>query len=149
MSTGELGPVDYAVIAFPGSRFTGEIAPAITELVDSGTVRVIDLVVIEKADDGTAQALELSQLDPAVQAAFEREGIEAEGLFDDSDVQAAADELQPGSSAVLLVWENLWARRIADATREAGGELLDFGRLPHEVVQIAHDYAVTTAGEGH
>jgi hypothetical protein len=145
----ELGPVDYAIIAFPGSRFTGQIAPALADLVDAGTVRIIDLVFIQKADDGTVVVLEVAQLDPEVRAAFEREGIEVEGLFDDSDVEAAAEEIPPGSSALLLVWENLWARRIADATRDSGGELLDFGRLPHEVVQAAHDYAVGAAGEGH
>jgi len=148
MSAEELGAVDYAIVAFPGSRFNGQIAPALSELVDSGTIRVIDLVVIEKGDDGDVAALELQELDGDVRAGLEREGIVAEGLFNAEDVEAAAAELAPGSSAAMIVWENLWARRIAQATRDSGGELLDFGRLPHAVVQAARDYALAAARGG-
>ena len=148
MGAEELGAVDYAIVAFPGSRFNGQIAPALMELVDDGTIRIIDLVVIEKDADGEASAIELSQLDPAVRAGLERAGVVAEGLFNDEDLEAAAAELAPGSSAAMLVWENLWAKRIAQATRDSGGELLDFGRLPHEVVQAAREYALAAAQEG-
>jgi hypothetical protein len=142
-----LAPVDYAVVVFPGSRFTGQITPALTELVESGTIRIIDLVFVEKDTDGTVSAAELLELDPEVRAGFEREGIDAEGLFSDDDLEATAEELEPGSSAALIVWENLWAARIAAATRDAGGELYDFGRLPHAVVQAARDYALTAGKE--
>lgn len=149
MSTNEeLGAVDYAIVAFPGSRFTGQIVPALVELVDSQTIRIIDLVVIQKEADGDIVALELSELDPDVRAVLEREGILSEGLFNDEDLEAAAEELEPGSSAAMIVWENLWAKRVAQATRASGGELLDFGRLPHDVVQAARDYAVAAAREG-
>lgn len=143
----ELGAVDYAIVAFPGSRFTGQIAPALVELVDSGTIRIIDLVVIQKEADGDVVALEVSELDPDVRGVLEREGILPEGLFNDEDLEAAAAELEPGSSAAMIVWENLWAKRVAQATRESGGELLDFGRLPHDVVQAAREYALAAARE--
>lgn len=148
MSTNEeLGPVDYAVVAFPESRFTGQIAPALTELVDGGIIRIIDLVFVQKGADGDVVTLEVSELDPEVRAGLEREGIFAEGLFSGEDLEAAAEEMDPGSSAALIVWENLWAKRIAQATRDAGGELFDFGRLPHEIVQAAREHALAAAKE--
>lgn len=146
-ATEELGPVDYAVVAFPGNRFKGQIAPELADLVDSGTIRIIDLVFLHKDENGDVAALELSDLDPEVRAGLEREGISAEGLFNDEDLEAAAEELDPNSSAALLVWENLWAKRLAVATRGAGGDLLDFGRIPHEVVKAAREYALSAAGK--
>ncbi len=141
----ELGPVDYAIVAFPGSHFNGQIAPALADLVDNGTIRIIDLAFVHKDADGNLGAFELTDLDPEVRAGFEREGIVVEGLFNDEDLEAAAEELEPNSAAALIVWENLWAKGIAQATRDAGGELFDFGRLPHDVVQAAHDVAVAAA----
>lgn len=143
----ELGAVDYAIVAFPESRFTGQIAPELVELVEAGTIRIIDLVVLQKDDDGDVVALELTDLAPDVRAMLDREGIIVEGLFNADDLEAAAAELAPGSSAALIVWENLWAKRVAQATRDSGGEMLDFGRLPHDVVQAAHDFALA-AGQG-
>lgn len=144
----ELGAVDYAIVAFPGSRFTGQIAPELMELVEDGTIRIIDLVVLQKEFDGGVVALELTDLDPDVRALLDREGVIAEGLFNADDLDAAAAELEPGSSAAMIVWENLWAKRVAQAARDSGGELLDFGRLPHDVVQAAHDFALAAAGKG-
>ena len=144
----EIGPVDYAIVAFPGNRFTGEIGPALTELVDSGVIRIIDITFVGKDDDGTVVVEEITELDPAVRAGFERAGVEVNGLFNEDDLLAVAEELEPGSSAALFVWENVWARRIADAIRGAGGELLDFDRLPHEVVQAAREWAIANAEDG-
>lgn len=141
----ELGAVDYAIVAFPGSRFNGQIAPELMELVENGTIRIIDLVILQKETDGDVAALELTDLDPDVRGLLDREGVIAEGLFNAEDLEAAAAELEPGSSAAMIVWENLWAKRVAQATRESGGELLDFGRLPHDVVQAAHDFALAAA----
>ena len=141
----EIGPVDYAIIAFPGSRFTGRIAPALADLVDKGTVRIIDAAFVSRDDLGVVSGFELTELDPEVQAGFESAGVEINGLFNEEDLMAAGEELEPGSSAVLLVWENLWARSIAQAVREADGELLDFGRIPHEIVQGAREWALENA----
>jgi uncharacterized membrane protein len=144
----EIGPVDYAVIAFPGNEFTGQIGPALDELVENGTIRIIDAVFVGKNEDGDVVTAEVLDLDPEVQKALEKLNIEVEGLFNEDDLAAAAEELEPNSSACLLVWENLWARKVAQAMRDAGGVLLDFDRLPHEVVQAAREYALEAAKEG-
>ena len=141
----EIGPVDYAIIAFPGNQFRGEIAPALGELVDNGTIRIIDVAFVGKNDSGEAIAMELTELDPEVQAGLDKLGIEVNGVFNEDDLMAAAEELDPNSSAVLLVWENVWARKVAQAMRDAGGILLDFDRLPHDVVQAAREYAMAQA----
>ncbi|MDW8339164.1 MAG: DUF6325 family protein [Thermoleophilia bacterium] len=141
----EIGPVDYAIVAFPGNRFRGEIAPALAELVESETIRIIDIAFVGKNEAGEAIAMELTELDPDVRSALESIGVEVGGLFNEEDLAATAEELEPGSSAVLLVWENVWARKVAQAMRDAGGVLLDFDRLPHEVVQSAREWALAQA----
>jgi uncharacterized membrane protein len=141
----EIGPVDYAIIAFPGNRFTGEIAPAIADLVENGTIRIIDIAFVGKDEDGNTAAFELTELDPDVQASLESVGIEVQGLLNDEDLQATAEELEPNSSAALLVWENVWARKVAQAMRDAGGVLVAFERLPHDVVQAAREWALEQA----
>jgi hypothetical protein len=143
--TDEIGPVEYLIVAFPGNRFRGEIAPALANLVDAGTIRIMDIAFVGKDADGEVVALELTELDPDVQKGLERLGIEVSGLFNEDDLMAAAEELEPNSSAALLVWEDVWARETAQAMRDAGGVLLDFGRLPHEVVQAAREYALANA----
>ena len=141
----EIGPVDYAVIAFPGNQFRGEIGPALADLVDSGTIRIIDIAFVLKDEGGNTVAMELTELDPDVQAALESAGVEVGGLFNEDDLQDAADGLPPNSSAALLVWENVWARKVAQSMRDAGGELVAFERLPHEVVQAAREWALEQA----
>jgi len=141
----ELAPVDYMIVAFPGNEFKGEIAPALADLVEKGTIRIIDLTFVAKDADGNIGAFELTDIDPEVRQGFENMGVEVNGLFNEEDIQAAGEELDPNSSAALLVWENLWARDVAQAIRNAGGELLDFERLPHEVVQAARDAALSNA----
>jgi uncharacterized membrane protein len=141
----EIGPVDYAIIAFPGNKFRGEIAPALADLVENDTIRIIDVTFVGKNENGDAVAMELTELDPDVQSALESIGIEVSGLFNDEDLMAAAEELEPNSSAVLLVWENVWARKVAQAMRDAGGELVAFERLPHDVVQAAREWALEQA----
>jgi hypothetical protein len=141
----EIGPVDYLVVGFPGNRFTGEIGPALEELVEAGTIRIIDVAFVGKSADGETVAFELTELDPSVQESLERAGIEVGGLLNEDDLMKAADGLEPNSSAALLVWENVWARQVAQAMRDAGGELLAFERLPHEVVQTAREWALEQA----
>jgi Family of unknown function (DUF6325) len=141
----EIGPVDYAIIAFPGNQFRGEIGPALADLVDSGTIRIIDIAFVLKDEGGNTVAMELTELDPDVQAALESAGVEVGGLFNEDDLMDAADGLPPNSSAAVLVWENVWARKVAQAMRDAGGELVVFERLPHEVVQAAREWALEQA----
>jgi hypothetical protein len=141
----EIGPVEYLIVAFPGNRFRGEIAPALADLVDAGTIRLMDVAFVGKDADGEVVAFELADLDPEVREGLENLGIQEFGLFNEEDLKAAAEELDPDSSAALLVWEDVWAREVAQAMRDAGGELFDFGRLPHEAVQAARDYALANA----
>jgi hypothetical protein len=138
----ETGPVDYLIVAFPGNEFRGEIAPALADLVESGTIRIIDLAFVGKDADGNVTAFELTDLDPEVREGFEKAGVEVNGLFNEDDLAAAGAELEPNSSAALLVWENVWARNVAQAIRDAGGEVLDFERVPHEVVEAAREAAL-------
>jgi hypothetical protein len=138
----EIGPVDYMIVAFPGNEFRGEIAPALADLVESGTIRIIDLAFVGKNAEGEIVAFELTDLDPEVREGFEKAGVEVNGLFNDDDLMSAGEELEPNSSAALLVWENVWARDVADRIRDAGGVVLDFERLPHEVVQAAREAAL-------
>ena len=141
----EIGPVDYAVIVFPGNRFTGEIGPAIADLVDDGTIRIIDIAFVGKDADGEAVAMEITDLDPDVQDGLEKVGIEVGGLFSDEDLLGAAADLEPNTSAALLVWENVWATRVSQAIRDAGGVLAAFERIPHAVIQEAREWALEQA----
>ena len=141
----EIGPVDYAVIAFPGNRFRGEIGPALADLVEAGTIRIIDVAFVGKDANGDAIAFEITELDPDVQEGLDKAGIEVGGLLNDDDLMDIAAGLEPNSSAALLVWENVWARKVAQAMRDAGGELVAFERLPHDVVQAAREWALEQA----
>ena len=141
----EIGPVDYAIIGFPGNRFRGEIAPALAELVEAGTIRIIDFAFVGKGPDGDAVAMEVTELDPDVQRGLDKLGIEVGGLLNEDDLIDAADALEPNSSAAMIVWENVWARKVTQAMRDAGGELLAFERLPHDVVQAAREWALEHA----
>jgi hypothetical protein len=138
----EIGPVDYLIVAFPGNEFRGEIAPALGDLVEAGTIRIIDLAFVGKDAEGNVAAFELTDIDPEVREGFEKAGVEVNGLFNEDDLAAAGEELEPNSSAALLVWENVWARNVAQAMRDAGGDVLDFERIPHEVVQAAREAAL-------
>jgi len=141
----EIGPVDYALIAFPGNQFKGEIAPALADLVDAGTIRIIDATFVAKDAHGNTAAMEMTELAPDVQEALDKLNIEVSGLFSEEDMEAAADELEPNSSAALLVWENVWARQVAQAMRNAGGKLILFERVPHDVVQSAREAVLEAA----
>jgi len=136
-----IGPVEYMIVAFPGNRFKGEIAPALKELVDSGTIRIIDLAFVMKDADGAVVTAEMADLDSEVYKAFDALSPETLGLLNEEDLAAAGEELDPNSSAALLVWEDVWATKLRDALRNAGGELLDLERVPGEVVEAAVKFA--------
>lgn len=132
-----MGPVEYIVIEFPGSRFNGEIVPALSELVANGTIRIIDLVFIKKDDQGQARAFELSDLAHDENAVFDALEGEIDDLLNDEDIAIAAEKLQPGSSAAMMVFENVWAARLSRAILAANGRLVDNARIPAEVVEAA------------
>src|SRR5262245_24995598 len=128
------GPVDLVLLRFPGNHFTGEVAPALADLVESGTVRILDLIFITKDADGNVAAVELDQLGDAG-AAFDDVDGEISGLLTDEDVDAAGEEMEANSSAALLLFENTWAARFASALRAADAEVIAFERIPHEALQ--------------
>jgi uncharacterized membrane protein len=134
---GEIGPVEYMAVSFPGNKFKGEIAPALKELVDSGTVRIIDLAFVTKDAEGNVVAMEVEELDSDAGKAFAALQAEIGDLVNADDLQAVGEVLEPNSSAAVLVWEDVWAAKLAKAIRDAGGVLLDLERVPHEVVQAA------------
>jgi uncharacterized membrane protein len=141
----EIGPVDYAVIAFPGNQFRGEIVPALSDLVEAGTVRIIDAAFVGKDETGQVFTLEITELAPDIQAALGSMNIEVEGLLNDDDLLSIGEQLELNSSAALLVWENVWATRVAQAIRDAGGILVGFDRIPHDVVQQAREAVLEAA----
>jgi hypothetical protein len=141
----EIGPVDYAIIGFPGNKFRGEIGPALADLVDAETIRIIDIAFVGKNSDGDIVAFELTELDPEVQKGLDKLGIEVQGLLTEDDMKATGEGLEPDSSAAMIVWENVWARKVTQAMRDAGGILLAFERVPHEVVQGAREHALEAA----
>ena len=141
----EIGPVDIAIIAFPGNDFRGEIAPALADLVDAGTIRIIDIAFAGKSSSGDTVGFELTELDPEIQKGLDKLGIEVSGLLTEDDLKSVAETLEPDSSAAMIVWENVWARKVTQAMRDAGGILLAFERVPHEIVQAARELVLEEA----
>ena len=133
----ELGPVDYLVVEFPADskNFTGEIASELAALADVGLVRVLDLLILEKQEDGTVEALEIDDLDQ-VDELVALEAQVAEILAEDDVVHLAA-AMEPGTVAGVVVWENTWAAPFASAVRRAGGQLVANGRIPVQALLAA------------
>ncbi|MGZ5406084.1 MAG: DUF6325 family protein [Nocardioides sp.] len=135
----EMGPIDYLVVEFPGSRMTGEGLPLLVDLVDRGLIRILDLVFVKKEMDGAVTAIQIADLDgdgTLDLAVFE--GVSS-GLLDDEDLADAGGVLEPGSSAGVLVYENVWAAPFAAAVRRGGGQLVASGRIPVQALLAAAD----------
>ena len=137
----EIGPVQYMAVGFPGNSFTGDITPALVELVESGTIRVIDLAFVSKDAEGNVLAMELEEMGSAAGKAFATLQAEIGDLVNEADLKEIGAGLEPNSSAAILVWEDVWATKFVSAVRDSGGVLLDIQRLPHEVVQAAWDFS--------
>ncbi len=149
VSLDELGPVDYLVVEFPAgaSSFTGEMAAELRALADSGTIRVIDVLILTKDTDGTVEAAELSD----IAELGDLQAIEAElaELLAADDVDHLAAAMEPGSTAGVLIWENLWAAPFASAVRRSGGQLIANGRIPIQAIiaSIEADQVTATVGD--
>jgi len=128
-------PVEYVVVQFPGPRFTVEVAHAIAELAQSTTIRVLDLVFVAKAADGTVVARELEELEELA----ELRGIDGEigGLIGAEDIEYVSATLEPGTSVALLLWEDLWAQPIAEALTHDGAVLAEGARIPRDLIEPA------------
>ena len=144
-----LGPVDYLVVEFPAgaSTFTGEMADELIKLINAGTIRLIDVLILVKDEDGSVEAMELSDLDNL----GELQALEAElaELLAADDVDHLAAAMEPGSTAGVLIWENLWAAPFASAARRSGGQLIANGRIPIQAIiaSIEADEATATGGD--
>jgi Family of unknown function (DUF6325) len=145
-SLDQLGPVDYLVVEFPAgaSSFTGEMAKELRTLADSGTIRVIDVLILTKDADGTVEAAELSDIAELGELQAIEAGLAELLAADDVDHLAAA--MEPGSTAGVLIWENKWAAPFASAVRHSGGQLIADGRIPIQAIiaSIEADEATTT-----
>jgi uncharacterized membrane protein len=130
-----LGPVSYTVIAFPGNQFNGNVAPEVEKLITNGTVRILDLVFVAKDNDGDTLVLEFDQRDALV--AFGDLDGEVGGLINEEDLAHVGDNLPENNSALIIVWEDLWAKPLADAVRGSGGVVVDSARIPAPLVEAA------------
>ena len=135
----ELGPVDYIVVAFPAGRanFSGEMASQLRALMDSNTVRVLDLVLVTKDLDGSVEASELRDADDSEVGQLRVAEADLAVLLAESDVDEIGGVLEPGSSAAVLVWENTWAAPFGAAVRRSGGQLVADGRIPTQAILAA------------
>ena len=139
----EMGPIDYVLIEWPGRQPSGEAAPILVDLVERGIIRVLDLAFITKAEDGSVAGLEIKDLGEEVGELKVFEGASS-GLLTDDDTGEAAEALEPGTSAALLVYENRWAAPFATAVRRSGGQLVANGRIPVQALLAALETAEET-----
>ena len=147
-SLDELGPVDYLIVEFPAgkSNFTGEMAAELLALVEAGTIRVIDILILTKNDDGTVDAMELE--DVADLGPLRELETQLAELLAAEDVEHLAAAMDPGSTAGVLIWENLWAAPFASAARRSGGQLIATGRIPIQAIIASIEADEEPATEG-
>ena len=133
----EMGPVDYIVVEWPDRQPNGEAAPLLLDLVDRGIIRILDIALMAKDEDGTVGALDFGELD--AEQGFAAFAGAASGLLGQDDLEEAAAALEPGTAAAVLVYENLWAAPFAVAVRRSGGQLVASGRLPVQAILASLD----------
>ena len=132
----EVGPVDVYIIGFPGNKFNGRVAPAILELVENGTIRILDLLFVSKDAEGVTTVIQAEDLD-ADGAGFLEIDVTQPGALNEEDAEEVSDDLPADSSAMLIAFENVWARKVVDALQDADAVLIDSIRIPVDVVQAA------------
>jgi hypothetical protein len=142
--TVEMGPIDYILVEWPGRQPNGEVAPHLVDLVERGLIRILDLALIVKDDDGTVAGIELEDLGDGGMELSVFEGASS-GLISEEDLGEAGAALEPGTSAALLIFENTWAAPFATAVRRSGGQLVASGRIPVQAIEAALDAAESNA----
>jgi Family of unknown function (DUF6325) len=128
------GPIDFLALEFKTDQLRGEVMPELLDLVQKEIVKVIDLVVILKDQDGQYQTLEMEELDPDILAIFDPLDIEVSGIIQVEDIEVIAEAMEPNTTAALLLFENLWAIKFGEAVVRSSGRMLMFDRIPFEVV---------------
>lgn len=132
-----VGPVDVVIMQFPNDGLRGELATILSDLVGANTIRILDLVIASKDESGAVRVLEVDDLDDEIRAQFSEVEGEYDSLLSDSDVVQAAEELDPGITAVLVAWENTWLAQMREDLQAAGGQLVAHERIPADVVEAA------------
>jgi hypothetical protein len=135
----ELGPVDYLVVRFPAGKanFSGEMASELKALIDNNTIRVLDLVILTKDEDGSVEATELRDVDDSEVGELRALERDLAVLLAEEDIEHIGESVEPASAAALLIWENTWAAPFASAIRRSGGELAASGRIPTQALVAA------------
>ena len=133
-----VGPVDVYIIGFPENKFTGQIAPAILDLVENGTIRVLDLLFVSKGADGVVTTLQAADIDEDG-AGFLSLDVTQPGALGHEDAEEVSDDLPSNSSALLIAFENLWTAKIVDALRDADAVMIDSIRIPVDVAEAVLD----------
>ncbi|RPJ51991.1 MAG: hypothetical protein EHM21_01380 [Chloroflexi bacterium] len=128
-------PLEYALIGFNGNKFSGKIVPELLDLAQREIVRFVDIVFIEKDEDGSTRTVELNDLDPEAYEIFVPIGEHVSSLFTNDDLQIAASKLNNNSAAVLILWENLWVANLRKAIQDSGGQLVERAQIAPEIVE--------------
>jgi hypothetical protein len=143
------GPIDFLALEFDSGKLKGEILPELLELVQKEIVRVIDLVIIQKYEDGSHQAFEMEQLAPDLLSIFDPLELEISGIIQVEDIEMIATEMDNNTTAGLLLVENLWAIKFAEAVVRADGRMVMHERIPFEVVnETVELFTQVDASEG-
>jgi hypothetical protein len=140
----DMGPIDYVVLEWPGRQPKGDVAPMILDLHDRGIIRILDIALMVKGEDGSVAAIDLGAANGNGGGFSEFEGATT-GLLGQDDLEEAAAALQPGTSAAVLLWENRWAAPVAVALRKSGGQLVASGRIPVQAILAALEAAEADA----
>jgi len=127
-------PLEYALVEFKAAKFSGKIVPELLDLAERGIVRFVDIVFIQKDEDGGTSTIELNDLDPEMYEIFVPMGEHVSSFFTNDDLQIAASKLPGDSAALLLLWENLWVANLRQAIVDAGGQLVERAQIAPEVV---------------
>jgi uncharacterized membrane protein len=129
-----LCPVDVVIVGFPGNKFSGRIAPALMELVDNSTIRIIDLLFVSKDANGVITTIKAVDVDAETGPGYLGINVVQPGALGPEDAEELEEDLEPNSSAMLIAFENIWARKLLEAARDADAVVMDHIRIPSDVV---------------
>ncbi len=141
----DMGPIDYVLIEFPDGQPKGQAAPLLMDLVERGVIRILDLMFLSKDADGNTTAVEIADIDGDGAPDFMVFEGASSGLLSDEDKDEAGNTMEPDTAALLIVFENRWAAPFAKAMREAGGQLVAFGRIPVQALLASLEHAEATS----
>jgi hypothetical protein len=130
-----VGPVDVVIVGFPGNKFTGQIVPTLRDLIDTGTIRVVDLLFVMKDADGVVTTIEAADLDSETGAGFLEIDVAQPGALGSEDAEEISEDLAPNSSTLLIAFENVWAAKMVEALQAADAVMIDQIRIPADVVE--------------